>query len=206
MIETTSQDFLDLLAARTPTPGGVAAAAHAAAMGTALMTMVVRFSRARTQDADDDAVLADAERSLERPSVLLRGLGERDAAAFGHVVTAYGMPKDTPHARAMRNKAIEEAIVGAMVVPEEMLCLVRDVYLVMNPVLGLVGKHVAADLGAASELLRAAGEAAFLNVRIQTTYLRDQDRARKSVARVLVIRDEILRHHDAIRGVIDGLL
>lgn len=206
MIETTSQDFLDLLAAKTPTPGGVAAAAHAAAMGTALMKMVARFSRARARDAEHDRALGEAEEGLERPLTLLRGLGERDEAAFRHVVTAYGMPKDTPEGRAIRNKAIEEAIVGVMVVPEETLCLVRDVHLVMHPVLGLMGKHVAAELGAASELLRAAAEAAFLDVRIQTTYLRDQDRARKNVERVLVIRDEILRHHDAIRGVIDGLL
>ena len=43
-------------------------------------------------------------------------MAERDCRSFDLVSAAYGMPKDTDQQKALREKAIQEAMIGAMVV------------------------------------------------------------------------------------------
>ena len=52
MIDQTFKEIASSLAARTPTPAGGAAAALTASMGTALMLMVIRFTRGKAANAD----------------------------------------------------------------------------------------------------------------------------------------------------------
>ncbi|MBK8099917.1 MAG: 2,3-bisphosphoglycerate-independent phosphoglycerate mutase [Planctomycetes bacterium] len=61
MLDQPFVKLIDALAARTPTPGGGAAAAMAGCMGTALFLMVVRFSRGKKANVDREGELARAE-------------------------------------------------------------------------------------------------------------------------------------------------
>jgi formiminotetrahydrofolate cyclodeaminase len=206
MIEQSFAKIVDSLADKTPTPGGGAAAAMAACMGTALLVMVVRFSRGKKANAARVADLAGAEEMLLSHLVRLLPTAERDCRSFDLVSKAYSMPKETEVEQQMRHRAIQEAMVAAMVVPEEVLCLVRDVCRAMTVVVDCVGKNIASDLASGSALLLAAGDAAHLNVRANAIYLDNRELADEAVARARAVLGEIRSTHGAIAASVEKLL
>ncbi len=206
MIDQPYDKFITSLAAKTPTPGGGACAAMAGAMGTALYLMVVRFSRGKKANAERDDDLAAAETVLDDHLQRILPMAEQDCAAYDLVSSAYSLPKETEDEKAIRKGAIQEAMVGAMVVPEETMCMIRDVFGAVDRIIDCVGKNIVSDLGSGAELLRAGAESAYFNVRINAAFLDDRELADSTLSRTLDVRDEILRHHDSIRRVVDGLL
>ena len=206
MIDQSFAKIVDSLASKTPTPGGGAAAAMAACMGAALLLMVVRFSRGKKANAARDGDLARAEELLKDHIARLLPTAERDCRSFDHVSKAYSMPKGTEPEQQVRNRAIQEAMVGAMVVPEEVLCLVRDVCRTMSGVVDCIGKNIVSDLASGSALLLAAGEGAQLNVRINATYLENRELADEAVARAKAVLAEIRSNHGGIAATVEKLL
>jgi len=206
MIQQSFEQIVESLAAKTPTPGGGAAAAMAGCMGTALFQMVVRFSRGKKANLDKDALLQSAEEQLGKHLARVLPMAERDCRSFDLVSAAYGMPKDSEPQKALREKAIQEAMVGAMVVPEETLCMVRDVFVAMQQVVGCIGKAIVSDLASGASLLLAAAEGAFLNVRINAAYLTDRGLADKTLERATAVLGEIRRHQQAIAISVDKML
>ncbi len=206
MIDQPFQKLVESLAAKTPTPGGGAAAAMAGCMGTALFQMVVRYSRGKKANLDRDADLARVEALLGDLLARMLPMADRDCRAFDLVSAAYGMPKDTPDQQALREKAVQEAMVGAMVVPEEALCLVRDVFVAVAGVTGCIGKAIVSDLASGASLLLAAAEGAYLNVRINAAFLKNRELADATMQRAGAVLEEIRRQQYAIATHVDGML
>lgn len=206
MIHQPFDKLIESLAAKTPTPGGGAAAALAACMGTSLFLMVVRFSRGKKANVDRDGDLAGAEAKLQEHLQRLLPMADRDCKSFDLVSAAYGMPKGTPEQQALREKAIQEAMVGAMVVPDETLCMVRDVFGAMQGVVDCIGKAILSDLASGAALLLAAGEGAFLNVRINAAFLTNRALADGTMQRARGVLDEIRGQQRDIAAGVDKLL
>jgi methenyltetrahydrofolate cyclohydrolase len=99
-VDEPVRDFLDRLAARTPTPGGGGAAAVTAALAAGLVAMAARFSVSRLPGAGDLAVRAD---DLRRRAA---DLADLDARAYQAVL-------DAPPGQR------REALLGAAAVPLE---------------------------------------------------------------------------------------
>jgi formiminotetrahydrofolate cyclodeaminase len=90
-------DLLEAVAARTPAPGGGAAAGVACALAAALAAMGARFAE---RDADAERADALRERAL--------ALAEGDAAAFAPVLAALKLPREDPR-RPERLRAAQGA-------------------------------------------------------------------------------------------------
>ncbi|MFN3242588.1 MAG: cyclodeaminase/cyclohydrolase family protein [Planctomycetota bacterium] len=206
MITQSFQELVDSMAAKTPTPGGGAAAAMAGCMGTSLFLMTVRFSQGKKANVDREDDLARVESLLGDHLKRLMPMAERDCKAFDMVSAAYGMPKDTDEQKTLRDKAIQEAMVGAMVVPEETQAMIRDVFVAMEQVSDCIGKAIVSDLASGAALLLAAAEGAFLNVRINAGYLTNRELAETTMARATAVRDEIRRQQEVIAVSVDRKL
>jgi formiminotetrahydrofolate cyclodeaminase len=206
MIDQTFRQLIDSIAAKTPTPGGGAAAALSACIGTALFVMVVRFSRGKKANVEREADLARVEATLTDQLQRLLPMAERDCRSFDQVSAAYAMPKATEAERQLRDKAIQEAMLGAMVVPEETLCLVRDVFQAMHDVVGCISKAIVSDLAAGAAVLLAAAEGGYLNVRINAAYLVDRELAGQRSERAKAVRQEARKHQEAIAATVDRML
>jgi formiminotetrahydrofolate cyclodeaminase len=206
MIHQSVEKFVESLAAKTPTPGGGAASAVAGCMGCSLFLMVLRFSRGKKANVGREQDLLRVEGLLGDYLHRLQPMAERDCRSFDLVSAAYGMPKDSDQQKALREKAIQEAMVGAMVVPEELLCMVRDVFDAMESVVGCIGKAIISDLASGAALLLAAAEGAFLNVRINAAYLTNRDLVDSTMKRATTVLDEIRRDQKAIALSVDKML
>ena len=206
MITQSFQQLVESIAKKSPTPGGGAAAAMAGCMGTSLFLMTVRFSQGKKANADREQDLARVEALLSDYLQRMMPMAERDCRSFDLVSAAYGMAKESDEEKTLRDKAIQEAMVGAMVVPEETQVMVRDVFVAMAEIVECIGKQIVSDLASGAALLLAAAEGAFLNVRINAAYLTNRDLAASTMARATSVRDEIRRHQDAIAVSVDRKL
>ncbi len=201
MTDTPFRQFVHDLAARTPTPGGGAAAAQAGAMGSALLTMVVRFTLGkRGQPNVDEAALIEAERVLVESTDRMMPMAERDMASFERVAAAYKLPKASEEQKLVRSRAIQEALQGAMVVPEELVHHVRDALAATATVAEQIGRNIGADLGTGTSLLYAASRSGSLLVHTNASYLADRDHAKKVTERC----DEVMREIDRYRGALQA--
>ena len=113
MIDQSFENLVRSFAAKTPTPGGGAAAAMSACLGTSLLLMTIRFSRGKKATLEHDGELAAVEQQLDQYLTRLLPMAERDCASFDHVSLAYKLPKDTDDEKDVRGRAIEESMIGA---------------------------------------------------------------------------------------------
>lgn len=166
------------IAARTPTPGGGAAAALAGALGAALGAMMGEYTLGKRRYADvEDDVRAAVARLGELSEGLL-ALMDADAEAFEPLSRAYAIPKGDP----ARAEALERATVGAMGVPRRVLALCCEAVPVLEELAEKGTRMLLSDVGCAAALVRAALECAALNVYANTSGLGDRALAAEAEA------------------------
>ncbi len=168
--QKSCREFVSLLASDAPAPGGGGAAALAGALGTALGHMVGSLTVGKKKYAD---VEEEIKALMVRCEALQQELLDQvpaDAEGFLPLARAYGIPKDDP----ARARVLEEATVTACQVPMRIMALCRD-SLEVIAVLAQKGSRLAvSDAGCAAVLVKAALQAASLNVFINTKTLRDR--------------------------------
>ncbi len=166
--------FLDELAAGTPTPGGGAAAAHAGAMGAALVAMVARLTVGKKKYTQVEPQMKEILKQAERLRGELTAAEDEDSAAFEGVIEAFKLPQENKRQETSRLRAIEKATLRAARVP---LGVAERVVLVM----GLAERCVAlgnlntlSDAASGSALAAAALKCAGYNVRVNVKDLGDK--------------------------------
>lgn len=187
-------DFLDAVAAGTPTPGGGSVAALAGALGAALETMVANLTLGRQKYA---AVEAEMEAVRTRAQALrtdLAGLVAQDSAAYEQVMAAYKLPKDVPEREGAIQTAMRDAAEVPLTVAEKALAVIELAAIAASK----GNTNATSDAVVGAYLARAAVDGAALNVRTNLTSMTDpvlvedlrrrvteiQHRAREMVARI----------------------
>jgi glutamate formiminotransferase / formiminotetrahydrofolate cyclodeaminase len=170
----TDDHFLDSLAAATPTPGGGSAAAHAGAMGAALVAMVARLTIGKKKFAVVEAQMNEIlNRSELLRSELTRAVQE-DAAAFEDVMSAFKLSKETPEKEKIRLKAIDEATLHAARVPFNVAQKSLMVMALAERAVAIGNLNAITDGASAGAMAHAALVSAGYNVRINLAGLTDK--------------------------------
>lgn len=171
--ELTVRDLLERLATDDPVPGGGSASALAAALGAALVRMVVALTAGRPAAADDEPELTELGlRATTLTSELLR-LSELDAAAYASVVAARRLPKETELERLARTRQIDAATREATSVPLEIARRAEEVLTLVERVAPIGNRNAISDVGVAALLSTAGMRGAEMNVRINLPSLPD---------------------------------
>ena len=166
--------FVASVAANTPAPGGGSVSAHVGALGAALAQMVAGLTIGKKKYA---AVDADMKELALRAAALgreLSALVAKDGAAYNVVMDAYKLPKDSEAQQAARTKAIDDALVGAAMVPLETARACVAVAGLAKEAAEKGNTNAASDAGVAALLAQAACRGAVYNVRINVASLSDQ--------------------------------
>jgi methenyltetrahydrofolate cyclohydrolase len=143
-------DLLDDVAARTPAPGGGAAAALTVALAAALAEMAARFSRERWAGAGRASSEAASLRHRAAP------LAQADADAYAEVLRSRRLPPDDPD----RPAAIAAAVERAVSVPLEIARAAAAVAALAADLVEHGNENLRGDAGAAVTLAAAAGRIA----------------------------------------------
>ena len=113
----TIDEFLDAVAAPSPTPGGGTVSAICAALSVALSRMVGNLAVGKEGYEAVQGELASLEQRARRLQDRLRELAAEDAASYDAVVAAMRMPRGSDEERKQRVEALQTAYRRAAEVP-----------------------------------------------------------------------------------------
>lgn len=203
MPDETIDAFLGRLAQRTAAPAGGATAALNAAQAAALLAMTARFCDSPKHAGHADTVqtiISEAERLRDECTALVAA----DGAAYGPVMAAYALPRDTEELKAARSAAIADALVTAAIPPSEVIAAgarLLDLAELLQPI---VSRSVAADVAAAVQSARAAIGTSRTNVEANLSGITDpaaRDRLTAVVAGVDALEARATKVIAAVRAV-----
>ncbi|MEQ8769179.1 MAG: cyclodeaminase/cyclohydrolase family protein [Phycisphaerales bacterium] len=179
--------FLSDLGAKSPAPGGGAAAGAVGALGAALGRMVVSYSEGRKSLAEHHDLLDDAGPRLERARDLFLALAAEDAAAYAALSALQSKPEDDAERVANEPGAIEACLAA----PRATLAAASDTLRLLEELCGRSNAYLRSDLAIAGVLAEAAAAAAAWNVRVNLGLVDD--------ARANTLADETERSVRAAR-------
>jgi formiminotetrahydrofolate cyclodeaminase len=173
LIDNRVADFVEAVAAKTPTPGGGSVSALVGTLGAALGVMAARYS--------DDP---EAERAMDGVKGEFLPLVDADARAYGQVNAAMALPRGTDDEKRRRKAALQNALGEAAEVPlKAMMVAVRGLE-ALRALAPRCNKHLVSDLVSAALFLEAGLTGCGENVRVNAASIADEGR-----------RDRLLREH-----------
>lgn len=175
--DLTISGFLDQLSAKTPAPGGGAAACMAGATAAALAHMVVAYSLGKKNLAEHEPHLQQSAPALARARQMMLRLADEDAAAYALVNELQKLPETDPRRLAEFPAAAEAAVA----VPRAALALCIDMLRLIHSLAGRSNRYLRSDLAIAAVLAESAARSAWWNVSINLPLL-DDDAERERIA------------------------
>ena len=201
-IEESIQHYLDELASAQPTPGGGSASALSGALGAALASMVCRLTPGK---AGYEEVQAEIEHIWEQTEQL-RGrfaeLLQEDIDAYGRLSTAYKMPRVTDAERIERAAAIQKQLVGAALVPLEMVECAAKLAQHCQRIAEIGNANVLSDILTAAALANAGAQGAAAMVRINLRSMKNTHMAGELEARLTGALQQVEEGSRAVTAIV----
>ncbi len=173
MKDETVEDWLRDLAARTPTPGGGAVAALAAATSAALISMVTNYTTGPKW-----AEVEDQMKQINKQADALRlqglSLSDADARAFAKVGAAYKLPSESIDDRAEKAEAIQTALIGAAEPPRKVAELAQKLVKLAEELIETSNPNVISDVAVAASMANSALESAIVNIEINQHLIKNE--------------------------------
>ncbi|GMV10925.1 MAG: hypothetical protein AMXMBFR55_26590 [Gemmatimonadota bacterium] len=203
--ETVSR-FVASVAAPTPAPGGGSVAAHTGALGAALAQMVAGLTIGRKKYAAVEGEMKTLALEATALGNALATLVVRDANAYGEVMKAYTLPKDTAEQLALRTQAIDEALLGAAAVPLETARACAAVAELAERAAARGNANCASDAGVAALVAEAACRGAVYNVRINVASLSDRSRGAALLEECAALLVKARAHVDGATRIVEAAI
>jgi formiminotetrahydrofolate cyclodeaminase len=163
--EMKLSDFLEKIAAKTPTPGGGSVSAAVGSMGAALGVMTARYSDS-----------SEPEHTLDEVKNEFLALVDADAEAYGQVNSAMALPKDSDETKRRRKEALQIALGEASEVPLKGMMLAVRGLKALGDLAPKCNKNLISDLSGAATFLESALTGCGENVRVNAFSLTDKER------------------------------
>ena len=202
----TIDEFLDAVAAPSPTPGGGTVSAICAALSVALSRMVGKLAVGKEGYEAVQGELASLEQRARRLQDRLRELAAEDAASYDAVVAAMRMPRGSDEERKQRVEALQTAYRRAAEVPLETMDRSLEALEIAGIAARTGSRSATTDAGVAALLAEAALRGAALNVRVNLAALRDvryRDEAEPKLKEILERADKLA--HEVL-AIVEGRL
>lgn len=171
------KQFLEKVAADTPTPGGGSASALAGALSGSLVAMVAGLSskKGKTKKKGMEEIRRKALMIQKR---LLQAIDE-DSKSFDAVIQAFRLPRNSEKERLHRVKEIQKAYKNATLTPQ-LVCERSIQLLEYSKTLILKGNpNAISDAGVAAFLADAALAGGLLNIGINLVAVTEKNFAKK---------------------------
>ncbi len=177
------EEFIVDLASSKPTPGGGSVAGLVAALAGSLNSMVysltVNKKAFENLDIQDQKIVLDFKEASDKFIKKALGFMEKDREAFNKLMDCYSMPKVTEEETNIRNKAISEKTIGAMMAPYELTKEAYKFYDNIDIAVRYGNKMVLSDAYCAAILLTAAIECSIENVKINLSSINNKEYVKK---------------------------
>ena len=186
MTMESCRKFVEVLASNAPAPGGGGAAALVGAIGTALGNMVGSLTVGKKKYADVEEEIIALKAKCDALQKELLDQVEVDEKNFVPLAKAYGIPKDDPN----RDQIMEEATVIACGAPVKIMELCGEAMEAVAVFAAKGSRLAVSDAGCAAVCVKAAMQAASLNVFINTRTLKNREVAEEMNAKCFALLDK----------------
>ena len=201
LVEQRVIDFVAATASKEPTPGGGAIAALTGATGAALAEMVANLTFGKKGYEEVQSEMEELQTKSEAIRNRMLELSQADADVFNIFMNALGLPKNTDEEKVARTAAIQQAYKDAAMVPFEIGELAYQIFDLAELASRKGNQNLITDGIIAAINARAAVKAAFLNVRINLSGIKDE----AFVANVTAKMNDIEQDLDAKEAAIISL-
>ena len=192
--QASCTEFVTVLASNAPVPGGGGASALVGAIGTALGNMVGSLTVGKKKYADVEAEIIALKDKCDQLQKELLDQIALDAKGFEPLAKAYGIPKDDPS----RDKVLEEATIVACQVPVKIMELCCEALDAIQVFAEKGSRLAVSDAGCGAVCVKAALQAASLNVFINTKTLQNRELAEEMNRKCLGMLDKYCALADQI--------
>ena len=186
MTMESCRKFVEVLASDAPAPSGGGASALVGAIGTALGNMVGSLTVSKKKYADVEAEILALKAKCDTLQTELLNQVEADEQGFLPLAKAYGIPRDAPN----RDQILEEATLTACAVPVRIMELCCEAMEAIAVFAAKGSRLAVSDAGCAAVCVKAALQAASLNVFINTRTLKNREAAEEMNAKCLGMLDK----------------
>ena len=198
--QASCTEFVTVLASNAPVPGGGGASALVAAIGTALGNMVGSLTVGKKKYADVEEEIIALKAKCDKLQADLLAQIELDAKGFEPLSKAYGIPKDNPD----RDRILEDATVVACQVPVKIMELCCEALDAIQVFAAKGSRLAVSDAGCGAVCVKAALQAASLNVFINTKTLQNRELAEEMNKKCLGMLDKYCAMADEIFETVKG--
>jgi len=172
--DLTVSEFSDETASESPAPGGGSVSAYMGSLGAALATMVANLSSHKRGWDDHWKEFSDwADKGIALQAEL-KQLVDEDTEAFNRIIEAFKLPKTKPEEKQKRKQAIQDATKNAIMVPYRIMERAYEAFEVIEAMVEKGNPNSVTDAGVGALAVRSAIRGAFMNVRINSSDLDDQ--------------------------------
>ena len=192
--QASCTEFVTVLASNAPVPGGGGASALVGAIGTALGNMVGSLTVGKKKYADVEEEIVALKAKCDKLQAELLEQIELDAKGFEPLSKAYGIPKDNPD----RDRILEDATVVACRVPVRIMELCCESLEAIKVFAEKGSRLAVSDAGCGAVCVKAALQAASLNVFINTKTLQNRELAEEMNKKCLGMLDKYCAMADEI--------
>jgi glutamate formiminotransferase/formiminotetrahydrofolate cyclodeaminase len=177
-----AEPFLAAVAQPTATPGGGSVAALAGALSASLGEMVAGLSRKKKSQAAFAAPLREALTEFHSASQQMAAAIDRDAASFQAVLAAQKLPHETFEEQQRCDRAIQQALQGAVEVPLEVARKAADLFDKLGQLEAMASPSMLSDLRVARLMAAAAVHGALENAAVNLESVTDAEFAERARA------------------------
>ena len=201
LVEQRVIDFVAATASKEPTPGGGAIAALTAATGAALAEMVANLTFGKKGYEEVQSEMEELQTKAEAIRNRMLELSQADADVFNIFMNALGLPKNTDEEKATRTAAIQQAYKDAALVPFEIGELAYQIFDLAELASRKGNQNLITDGIIAAINARAAVKAAFLNVRINLSGIKDESFVEELTSKMYAIEKDLDVKESSIIGL-----
>uniref|UniRef100_A0A131XP82 Formimidoyltransferase-cyclodeaminase n=2 Tax=Ixodes ricinus TaxID=34613 RepID=A0A131XP82_IXORI len=174
LAQKTLSQFIHVVGARTPTPGGGSVAAAVASLGAALGAMVGKMTYGKRQWEKYDEHMRRLIPIMHRAMDELIPMVDADTGAFNDYMAAHKLPKSTPEEEEVREVAMQAGLRKAIAVPLGVARSVTQLWDTAKELASIINIGARADLQVGARCLETGVFGAYWNVILNCQGLQDQ--------------------------------
>jgi formiminotetrahydrofolate cyclodeaminase len=199
-IRRSVAEFVAAVAAPTPIPlAGGSVAALAGSLAAALGEMTAGLTQGRARFAAVQPQVTEIHAKLAHCCRLLRDLVEDDSTAFGSVMNAIKLPRETEEQRAFRSEAMESSIRKATETPLRIARAAFEALQYLEVLVGIGNPNAKCDVAVGIQLAYASLKSGQYNILTNIRKMKDTsfaESSRKEVSDLVLRGYKILKRID----------
>lgn len=206
MLDKSCEEFVKVLASKAPVPGGGGASAYVGSLGMALGSMVGNLTLGKKKYI---AVEEEIKKLLKKSEDIMQSLNElvkKDAEVFYPLSQAYSLPSGTHEEKEAKDKALQNALVDATLIPLKIAEICKDAIDLHGEYATKGTKMAISDVGVGVIFCKAALQGARLNVLINTAIMKDEGLKEEVLNKLKEIEEAGLSKADEIYSQVDQML